>query len=68
MFVCHKTLLYLILLYKITNKRKKTKKRENHHSTSSQHPIWKLKQPGTYRHAVKSAPGLFFSIVVKCTP
>lgn len=48
MFVCHMTLLYLILLYKITNKRKKkNKKRENHHCTSFQHPIWKLKQPGT---------------------
>lgn len=28
MFVCHMTLLYLILLYKITNKRKKKIRKE----------------------------------------
>lgn len=58
MFIFHKTLLYLIVLYKITNKCRKVTIITP--ILSSQHPIWNLKQPGTQGHAVKSASGIYF--------
>ena len=45
MFIFHKILLYLIVLYKITNKYRKVTIITL--IPSSQHPIWNLKQPGT---------------------